>query len=549
MTTETMNIDDILAAVPHLSTGPGGVVAVVKDGALLGQRAWGYADLDNRIPMTSKTQFPICSISKQMVCLAMESLLRDPTPMMLERNCDPAKQFEDELQKLLPNLKCGGADGVTVPDLYNMQSGIRDYWALTTLWGARPDDKFSLLHDAPQALDRIKSYHFAPGTEYSYSNVNFHVLGRILENVSGLSLAQLLTQRLFIPAGMKTASLCANTNGLPLPIVGYEGNDKVGYFAATNRIEWGGDAGIAASLEDMIAYEIYLDQSLTDGASPYAQTSKEQKFRNGTPAGYGYGLKRFKVAGQSGIGHGGALRGFRHLRVQIPSKRLSVVAMHNFETSPAAPLELVVKKVCEAQEPEPQTVNVPAAWKGHFFDEETQLYVAVEEGNREKPGTISVSYGPGTAGEVARLVSETEAKSDGMKLSLDGDILHVERIDDNRILKAIRLQPMDKKDLGQTSSEGVIGVYRSKESDSVFTVSGERGRLYGSFDGFLGRGPIWIMRQIGEQQIWALGNPRGLDATPPGDWTVVFTDEKDGMYNRVTVGCWLARKVEYVRQE
>lgn len=370
-----------------------------------------------------------------------------------------------------------------------------------------------------------------------------------MENVSGLSLAQLLTQRLFIPAGMKTASLCANTNGLPLPIVGYEGNDKVGYFAATNRIEWEGDAGIAASLEDMITYEIYLDRSLSDATSLYAQTSKEQKFRDGTPAGYGYGLKRLKVAGQSGIGHGGALRGFRHARVQIPSKRLSVVVMHNFETSPAAPLELVVKKVCDIQEPEPQTIEVPAVWKGHFFDEETQLYVAIEEGSREKSGTILVSYGPGTAGEVARLVSKTEAKSDGMRLSLEGDVLHVERVDDNRTLKAVRLQPVEKKDSGQSSSEGIAGVYKSKESDSVFTVSGERGALYGSFDGFLGRGPIWIMRQIGTEQIWALGNPRGLDATPPGDWTVVFKDHKDGKYNKVIVGCWLARKVEYVRQE
>ena len=182
----------------------------------------------------------------------------------------------------------------------------------TTLWGARPDDRFSLLHDAPQALDRIKSYHFASGTEYSYSNVNFHVLGRILENVSGISLAQLLAQRLFVPAGMNTASLCPNTNGLPLPIVGYEGNDKVGYFAATNRIEWAGDAGIAASLEDMIAYEMYLDRSLSDSDSLYAITSKQQEFRDGTPAAYGFGLIHTKVAGQSCIAHGGALRGFRH---------------------------------------------------------------------------------------------------------------------------------------------------------------------------------------------------------------------------------------------
>jgi hypothetical protein len=375
------------------------------------------------------------------------------------------------------------------------------------------------------------------------------VLGRILENVSGMSLAQLLVQRLFIPAGMKTASLCANTNGLPLPIVGYEGNAKVGYFAATNRIEWGGDAGIACSLEDMIAYEIYLDQSLSKETSLYAQSSKEQKFKDGTPADYGYGLTKLKVAGHSAIGHGGALRGFRHARMQFPAERLSVVVMHNFETPPGAPAELIVKKLLGDKEPEAQKINVPSAWKGHYLDKETQLYIAVEEGDREKPGTILVSYGPGTGAETAKLVSETEAQTDGMKLRLEGDVLHVERIHDNRTLRAKRLQAVDKKDLGQSSSSSVVGVYRNEECDSVFTVSGERGALYGSFDGFLGRGPIWMMRQIGENQVWALGNPRGLDATPPGDWTVVFKDGKDGKCSRVTVGCWLARKVEFVRQE
>jgi hypothetical protein len=57
------------------------------------------------------------------------------------------------------------------------------------------------------------------------------------------------------------------------------------------------------------------------------------------------------------------------------------------------------------------------------------------------------------------------------------------------------------------------------------------------------------MRQIGENGVWALGNPRSLDSTPPGDWTIVFKNEKDGKCCSVTVGCWLARRVEYVRQE
>lgn len=379
--------------------------------------------------------------------------------------------------------------------------------------------------------------------------MNFHVLGRILENVSGLSLAQLLVQRLFIPAGMKTASLCANTNGLPLPIVGYEGNEKTGYFAATNRIEWGGDAGIACSLEDMIAYEIYLDRSLKDEGSLYAQTSKEQKYRDGTPASYGHGLKHFKIAGQSAIGHGGALRGFRHMRMQLPSVRLSVVVMHNFETSPGVPAEYVVKKLSNYEDPGPNFTSLPSTWKGEFFDEDTHLYIGVEAGDRAKPGTISVSYGPGTGGEVARLKSETEAEADGMKLTLENDVLHIDRIDDNRKLHASRLEAVSMDRIGQLSSEDVAGVYRNEECDSVFTVSAIGGALYGAFDGFLGSGPIWTMRQIGKNKIWALGNPRGLDATPPGDWTIVFKDEKDGKYSKVVVGCWLARKVEYVRQE
>ena len=131
MAASTDKISDILNAVPHLRRGTGGVAAVVQNGKVLGKRAWGYADLNQRIPMTTKTVFPICSISKQMVCLAMQSLLQKPTASMTERGESPEEQMEAELHRLLPHLKeaKGGAD-LKVADLYNMQSGIRDYWAM-----------------------------------------------------------------------------------------------------------------------------------------------------------------------------------------------------------------------------------------------------------------------------------------------------------------------------------------------------------------------------------------------------------------------------------
>lgn len=125
------DIERTLDTIPHLVRGPGGVVAVLKNGHVVGQRAWGYADLDRRIPMTSRTHFPICSISKQMVCLAMVSLLREPTALMLERKQEPAQQLEEEMRKLLPRLfQAEDGSQLRVADLYNMQSGIRDYWAM-----------------------------------------------------------------------------------------------------------------------------------------------------------------------------------------------------------------------------------------------------------------------------------------------------------------------------------------------------------------------------------------------------------------------------------
>lgn len=414
---------------------------------------------------------------------------------------------------------------------------------MTTLWGARPDGAFSLLHDAPQSLERSTGLHFAPGSEFSYSNVNFHVIGRILENVSGYSLAQLLVERVFIPAGMSTAALCPNTIGLPLPIFGYEGNEKVGYFKATNRIEWAGDAGIAASLEDMVSYEKYLDRSWQDSESLYSYTSRQQTFRDGTPASYGFGLGRSEVAGKTAISHAGALRGFRLERMHVPSERISIVVMLNYEASAGTAAEYILKQMLRWQEPEDPIITPAAKWIGDFLDADTQLYITVSEG--EKPGTLSIRYSEDEA-DAVKLSSRTQAESSDMKVRIDVDTIHVDRIHDNRVLRATRMPKPDELALYKAPSSDYVGTYHCAEAQSTFRCTGENGTLYGSFDGFLGQGPIWLMRYIG-QDLWALRNPRGMDATPPGDWTVVFKRNNASKVEGCTIGCWLARKVEFSR--
>lgn len=80
----------------------------------------------------------------------------------------------------------------------------------------------------------------------------------------------------------------------------------------------------------------------------------------------------------------------------------------------------------------------------------------------------------------------------------------------------------------------------------MFHCSGTDGMLYGSFDGFFGKGPIHLMRALAED-VFALACPRAMDSSPPGDWTIVARRDASGKISAVTVGCWLARKLDFVR--
>ena len=75
----------------------------------------------------------------------------------------------------------------------------------------------------------------------------------------------------------------------------------------------------------------------------------------------------------------------------------------------------------------------------------------------------------------------------------------------------------------------------------------ETGRtLYGAFSGCLGQGRMELLDPIG-RDLWALPCPRGLDHTPPGDWTLAFRRDGSGRAVGVMVGCWLARRLDYGR--
>lgn len=538
MSAQTQTIDQVLDTIPLRYRGPGGAAVIVKNGEVIGQRVWGYADQSRRIPVEPSTQFPICSITKQFVCGLMMDLHRDPTHAMAAKG-DVQSQFVEKLHELLPMAR---EKGLTLQNLCDMQSGIRDYWAMTTLWGAKPDDKFLIDRDCPPMLGRTKSLHFEPGTEYSYSNVNFYLLGRIIERVTGEPLGKLLEERILKPAGMTTALLCPNTAHHPPPCVGYEGDENHGFSDAVNRMEWSGDAGLVASLNDMIAYEKYLDRLYADPQSWYHTATRPQTFTDGATARYHYGLGHVDVNGIDSIGHGGALRGYRLHRRHVPEEHLSVVVLFNHEADASAAVNDIIQGVLNRPTPETAPVEPPADWYGVFLDQATQLAVTVAKSSR--PGEVLITYGVHLESAPLKLTDAKNGKARSMTGSIDGDILRIHRISENRKLEARRLTPRETS----LKESALPGEYYCAEVDSTFHCTGGAGLLYGYFDGYLGQGIVTPMRYLGDD-VWALSCPRGLDAPAPGDWTVVIHRDESGSIVGFKIGCWLARGLDFVKRQ
>ncbi len=231
-------LDRALAALPRMYPGPGGAVAVLRDGEILARQAWGYANAERRIPFTPRTLFRMCSITKQFTC----GLLLDAFPDPATLDSDVAARFP-LLQEQPPALL----------HLCHNQSGLRDYWALAMLQGSPAEAPFAD-REAGALIAATRTLQFHPGTRYSYANNNFRLVSDILEVRLGERFADLLRSRIFDRVGMETAFLAADTRAMPDGTEGYEGSQAGGFRAAENRVIWTGDAGLGASLDDMIAW-------------------------------------------------------------------------------------------------------------------------------------------------------------------------------------------------------------------------------------------------------------------------------------------------------
>lgn len=517
MTTSlSARLDRAMDALPRSYVGPGGAVAVLRHGEVLVRHAWGWANAERRIPFTPRTLFRMCSITKQFTCAVVLDAFPDPSVL------------DADVAARLPLLQ---QPAPTALHLCHNQSGLRDYWAVAMLHGSPAEAAFGD-NEAARVIGGTRTSHFPPGTRYSYANQNFRLLADIVQERTGRGFAELLRARVFDPAGMGSACLAADTRAMPDGTEGYEGTRAVGFRAAENRIVWTGDAGLGASLDDMIAWERHIDATRDDPAALPSRLSAPVAFADGAPAAYGFGLNRGVEFGRLVTGHGGALRGWRSHRLYVPAERVSVVVLFNHLADARDAALDVLAAVLDA-EPVSSLEPRPAPdWLGAYTESESGLCARLDMAN----GKVRLRYGHHP--DLLELQPDGTASSPTVRLRPGDGGLWMDRPSENH---RVLLQPCHGAPMWD-----VAGRYHCDELAAELTVTDAGGVLYGGYSGFLGQGRMELLSPIGGD-VWVLPCPRALDHTPPGDWTLMFQRDPSGQVAGVTVGCWLARRLQYRR--
>lgn len=516
---DMVRLDAALNALPNRYPGPGGVSGVVLDGQVVAARAWGHADLMTGTRMTEATRLPICSISKQFTCGVLLSVLDTP-----ERLDHRVADYLPDFTQTLP----------TVHQLAHNQSGLRDYWALSVLQGARAEQTFSR-DDALPLIARMRTGHFAPGTGYSYCNCNFRILSELIESETGETLETLYARLIWQPAHMKTAVLTADTRSPADGVTGYEGNDATGYFPADNGIYWIGDAGISAALDDMLAYEAWIDAQRDDPDGLYNRLSASPTFADGSPAYYGFGLAHETVAGLAVTGHGGALRGFRAHRMHAAQARLSVVVMFNHEANAHAAASDLVEAALGHDAPAP--VPLSDDWTGQWICPETGLLARLTPDKTAAllrfatgPDRLTPAAGGGLAGpDLTLTLTRDDAR---LRMTRHGD--HLSTV----------MNPLPV--VTQANGNEIAGRYLSDELGADMEIEAQDGAVHARFAGMLGTG-IWERVHPVGPDTWIVATRRSMDAPAPGDWTLQVTRDGAGQVAGLRLGCWLARRIDYTK--
>ena len=322
-------LDDLLNKQLDENHIAGAAVAVVKDGKLFFARGYGYADLENKIPVDpEQTIFRIGSVGKTFTWTAVMQLVEQGK---LDLDADINTYLDFRIPDTYPQP-------ITLKHLMTHTSGIEDRWI-----GSVTADARELVPAREWLIVNFPGRVRPPGEAAGYSNYNAMLAGYIVARVSGEPYEQYVQKHIFDPLGMTHSTVqpqmpenlrpfasksytyvdgdfqpfpeyLPQPAGLPSGFHQTSVTDMARFMIA--RLEGGfyGDA----STETRILEESTAQQMLTTLYTP------DSRLR-----GTAYGLFDFSDNGQWTLGHEGYAPVMESQLLLLPDQHLGVFVVYN----------------------------------------------------------------------------------------------------------------------------------------------------------------------------------------------------------------------------
>jgi D-alanyl-D-alanine carboxypeptidase len=277
------------------------VLSVMKgDGSLSWSDAAGIAQQEGQVPMTKDTPIYIASITKLYTATVIMHLHEKG-----------ALSLEDPMSKYLPERLIQGihiyngkdySHEITVKQLLSHTSGIADYYtekpkggkSLFDLFLEKPERSWTVDETIEKARNELRP-NFQPGTDASYSDTNFQLLGKIIEAITGKPLHTVYEDFIFRPLDLKHTWLIGRSEPQLAPSaapaeVFYK--DMNVTKTRSNGAYWA-EGGIVSTAEEMIIFLKALNEGriVSRDTLKLMHTWRKLQF----PLQYGYGTMYFKL--------------------------------------------------------------------------------------------------------------------------------------------------------------------------------------------------------------------------------------------------------------
>jgi CubicO group peptidase (beta-lactamase class C family) len=296
---------------------PGLALAVAVGGKVVYSEGFGYADLEERVPVWPTTKFRIGSISKPLTATALMQLV------------EAGKlDLDAPVQKYVPSFPDKGAP-ITVRMVAGHIAGLRHY----------QDDEFHIQKHYDNVLDGLKIFEndplvSPPGTEFHYSSYGFNLLSAVIESASGEKFLDYMEGHVFDAIGLAHTAADQNARIIEERSRFYEKEKKDGTLEnapyVDNSYKWAG-GGFLSTSEDLVRFGSAMLRPGVLKAATLGEMFTPQRTKSGKATEYGIGWFVHKSkSGKLIYEHSGGAVGGTSQLIIYPESYVVVALVTNF---------------------------------------------------------------------------------------------------------------------------------------------------------------------------------------------------------------------------